>query len=463
MLPAGNSRMEWMLRLVGTGIDGQSRSFDVMEISRPDGLGDLANLGLTLSEAKQLLERVQQDVVAAQADNHAMFRPDCQSCGRTCHVKDWRPHRIATLFGEVRVRLARFLCGGCGCTETGVSWPSHCRSTPELEQLQARLSALMTYRVAADVLAHLLPIDAGKNPETLRSHTLRVGEQLSDAASDQPAVAVAAITVSLDSTFIRSREEGERHFEVRVGNVETAGGVRQVFGAVAKADTDISALIRRNLRAVGRADDTEVTAFTDGCPGLRSILVDAGVTTPPILDWFHIAMRIQHATQIASGLPTDDPGKMQAKIVIVEEVERLRWRIWNGKAKNAKRSIDRVRKVMHAYKGERGHNMRTAPSHRLWHALLDVDGYLRGQSSWLINYAKRYRADLRVGTSITEGTANFLVNRRMNKSQQMRWSRRGADLLLQVRCAVYNGTLGSGLGHRFQPHANQNERSANAA
>jgi hypothetical protein len=43
----------------------------------------------------------------------------------------------------------------------------------------------------------------------------------------------------------------------------------------------------------------------------------------------------------------------------------------------------------------------------------------------------------------------------MNKSQQMRWSRSGADLLLQVRCAVYNGTLGSGLGHRFQPNANQ--------
>jgi len=38
-----------------------------------------------------------------------------------------------------------------------------------------------------------------------------------------------------------------------------------------------------------------------------------------------------------------------------------------------------------------------------------------------------------VGTAITERTANFLVNRRMNKSQQMRWSRRGADLLLQVR------------------------------
>ena len=81
MLPAGDSRMEWTLRLVGMGIDGQSRSFEVMAISRPDGLGDIANLGLTLAEAKQLLAQVQQQVVAEQANTHAMFRPDCRSCG----------------------------------------------------------------------------------------------------------------------------------------------------------------------------------------------------------------------------------------------------------------------------------------------------------------------------------------------------------------------------------------------
>jgi hypothetical protein len=80
-----------------------------------------------------------------------------------------------------------------------------------------------------------------------------------------------------------------------------------------------------------------------------------------------------------------------------------------------------------------------------------LDGYLTGQSAWLTNYAERHRAGSRVGTALTEGTANFLVNRRMNKSQQMRWSRRGADLLLHVRCAVYNGTLGSGFGQKFRP------------
>jgi hypothetical protein len=322
----------------------------------------------------------------------------------------------------------------------------------------------MTYRVAAGVLQHLLPVTAGSSPETLRGHTLQVGEQLGTAAaSESTAMAAAAITVSLDSTFIRSREDGERHLEVRVGNVETPGGGRQVFGAVAKADTDISTLIRRNLGVVGRTDATVVTAFTDGCPGLRSVLVDAGVTTPPILDWFHIAMRLQHTTQAASSLSADDQSRVQAKAVIVAEVERLRWRIWNGKARNARRSIDRIRKVMHVYKEEHSHHTRSAPSRKLWHALIDADGYLRGQRSWLVDYAKRYRAGLRVGTSITEGTANFLVNRRMNKSQQMRWSRRGADLLLQARCAVFNGTLGSEFGQLFKPYANQNERQTKAA
>jgi hypothetical protein len=218
-----------------------------MEINRPDGLGDIGQLGLTLAEAKQLLALVQQEIVTAQADNHAVLRPDCSSCGGRCHIKDWRPHRIATLFGGVAVRLPRFLWAGCGHTEVGVSWPSHCRSTPELDQLRAHLSAMMPYRVAAGVLTHLLPVDAGTSPETLRGHTLRIGEHLREAPVVKPATAASAITVTVDSTFIRSCHDGERHLEVRVGNVETSDGGRQVFGAVARTDTDIAVLIRRSL------------------------------------------------------------------------------------------------------------------------------------------------------------------------------------------------------------------------
>jgi len=84
---------------------------------------------------------------------------------------------------------------------------------------------------------------------------LKIGEALGECAAVRPETAVSAIVVTLDSTFIRSCAEGERHLEVRVGNVETQSGGRQVFGAVAKAGTDVEALIRRTLDAVGRTKE----------------------------------------------------------------------------------------------------------------------------------------------------------------------------------------------------------------
>jgi hypothetical protein len=441
----------WIVRLVKIGAEGEGRCVDVMEINRPDDLGDIADLGLTLDETKRLLAGHQQEIVAAQVRDHAVRRPTCSRCGGGCRVKDYQDHVVATLFGRVTVRLPRFRCAACSGSEPGIDWPSHCRSTPELDRLQAHLSALMPYRTAADLLAQVLPVDAAKHPETLRRHALKVGEALGECAAAQPVAAASAVVVTLDSTFIRSCEKGERQLEVRVGNVETKSAGRQVFGAVARAETDIKMLINRNLHAVGRTEDTALTAFTDGCPGLRRLLADAGVTTAPFLDWFHIGMRLQHLKQIADALATDDPARVAAKAVIVAEVERLHWRLWNGKATNARISIDRIRAVMHHFKNEAGTRKSIAPSRKLWTALHALDGYLTGQSDWLVNYAERHRTGLRVGTAITEGTANFLVNRRMNKCQQMRWSRRGADLLLQVRCAVYNGTLGSGFGQQFQP------------
>src|SRR6202034_4539794 len=133
-----------------------------------------------------------------------------------------------------------------------------------------------------------------------------IGADLRDQPAARPDTAAPSITVTSDSPFIRSCEDRERHLEVRVGNVETASGGRQVLGAVAKADTDIKVLIRRGLDAVGRSEDTVLTAFTDRCSGLRHILADAGVTETPILDWFHTGMRPQHLEQIAGGLSADD-------------------------------------------------------------------------------------------------------------------------------------------------------------
>src|SRR3954467_1139800 len=142
----------WIVKLVSIGAAGGERSTEVMRIARPDDLTDLATLGLTLAEGKQVLAGVQQELVAAQARLHAARRPACRSCSTTCRVKDYRQHAIATLFGQVAVRLPRYCCVGCGVTEAGLGWPSHIRSTPELDRLRAQLAALMPYRTAAEVL-----------------------------------------------------------------------------------------------------------------------------------------------------------------------------------------------------------------------------------------------------------------------------------------------------------------------
>src|SRR3954452_4331722 len=352
--------MGWVLRLVETGVDGSSRSVDVMTIDCPGDLSDIAGLGLTLAQGKQLVALVQQEIVTAQSRDHAVRRPDCRTCAIPCQVKDYRPHQIATLFGQVMLRLPRFRCAGCGGTEAGHGLAAHCRSTPELDQVRAQFSACMPYRVAAGVLEHLLPINAGIDPETLRACTLKVGEDLVDTAATDPAVAASAITLTLDSTFIRSCKDGQRHLEVRLGNVETSDGARQVFAAVAKTDTAIETVIGRSLAEVGKTADAEITAFTDGCPGLRSILVDAGITKPPGLDWFHIAMRLQHAGKTAGTLPVDTPERENARAVIVAEV--LHWRIWNGK--DAKVTLERIRQVMPVFQGE-GDRKRDPPSRRL--------------------------------------------------------------------------------------------------
>jgi hypothetical protein len=335
----------WILRWVQTGAEGEDPGTDLMEISRPNGLGDIANLGLTLSEAKQLLANVLREIAAAQARDYVVRRPDCPRCDGVCHMKDYWDHAVAALFGQVTMKLPRFRCAKRGGIETGISWPSQCRATPELDRLRAHLSALMTYRVAADLLGQMFPLNSGTDPETLRRHTLRVGEAFVDRAAIRPETSAPAITATLDSTFIRNCEDGERHLEVRLGNVGTNSGARQVFGTVAKTDTDIKEMIRWSLDAIGRSEGAELTAFTDGCPGLRRVLADAGVAETPILDWFHIGMRLEHLKQIAGALTTGNPARVAAKAVIVTEVERLRWRIWNGKAKNAQKSIIRIRAV----------------------------------------------------------------------------------------------------------------------
>jgi len=72
----------------------------------------------------------------------------------------------------------------------------------------------------------------------------------------------------------------------------------------------------------------------------------------------------------------------------------------------------------------------------------ELCSYIGNNEGALIDYGQRYRAGKPISTPRAEGTVNQLVNARMNKRRQMRWSPQGAHRVLQVRAAVLDGRLG---------------------
>jgi len=46
-----------------------------------------------------------------------------------------------------------------------------------------------------------------------------------------------------------------------------------------------------------------------------------------------------------------------------------------------------------------------------------------------------------ISTAFVESTVNQVISKRMVKKQQMRWTQRGAHLLLQIRTRVLNNEL----------------------
>jgi hypothetical protein len=64
--------------------------------------------------------------------------------------------------------------------------------------------------------------------------------------------------------------------------------------------------------------------------------------------------------------------------------------------------------------------------------------FIDRNQAFIPNYGERYRNGERISTGFVESTVNQVVSRRMVKKQQMRWSQRGAHLLLQIRTRVLN-------------------------
>ncbi|MBV1711093.1 MAG: ISKra4 family transposase, partial [Desulfomicrobium sp.] len=78
---------------------------------------------------------------------------------------------------------------------------------------------------------------------------------------------------------------------------------------------------------------------------------------------------------------------------------------------------------------------------RLSVLISNLRSYLVQNTTSIVDYCHRYWSGQPISSSPAESAANSLVNARMNKKRQMRWSPAGAHRVLQVRAAVADGRL----------------------
>src|SRR5262249_13571330 len=146
-------------------------------------------VGLTLEEAKTILERIQQRIVEQQATEYLHTQRHCPHCGHKRYHKGNHTVTIRTLFGKLRLKSPRFYHCQCQLHPTQTfsplaEWLPE-RSTPELLYLETRWASLISYGMTTNLLADVLPIGKHLNAATVRNHLHAVAERTEAKLGDE--------------------------------------------------------------------------------------------------------------------------------------------------------------------------------------------------------------------------------------------------------------------------------------
>jgi hypothetical protein len=93
------------------------------------------------------------------------------------------------------------------------------------------------------------------------------------------------------------------------------------------------------------------------------------------------------------------------------------------------------------YSQSRSASPNSANKKKLQKSAKELFVYISANRNFIPNYGDRYRHDETISTTFVESTVNYVVSKRFVKKQQMRWTQRGAHLLLQTRVQVLNDDL----------------------
>jgi hypothetical protein len=441
------SRVKIIVRVELVTDWGDASTVEVGQIERPSQSLEPETVGLSLEDGKRLLHSLQQAVIPAQTEEICALRRVCQGCHRWTEVKDYRKRKVDTVFGTVTFRSPRII--SCHCEPPFFLATPLCpllpiipeRATPELLTLQAKLSAQMPYRQVVGTMREFLPVSDKFNHVTIRNRALRVGARIDKVGQSATAMPLAGeCTIAIDGGFVRGTGKANtRNFEVLTGRLAAPGVKPYVFAWVRSEVPSTTDRVAALARAQTGEVRPQLSLITDGANGIQRIHRQLPFPAKPILDWFHISMRVRYLEQIIGGLWPRSETERCAKKLLAEYVGKLRWCFWHA---NVQKAQERMRQILMVCRIVVCETPKFKQSlEQLDYRLREFFAYLESNKGATIDYGTRYRAGKPISTAMAESAVNQVLNARMCKRQQMRWTPRGAHLLAQVRCAVINGDL----------------------
>jgi hypothetical protein len=131
---------------------------------------------------------------------------------------------------------------------------------------------------------------------------------------------------------------------------------------------------------------------------------------------------------MAKGIPVEHKGEQ-----FEEELERVKWFLWHSNVYKALQVIEGLELDVD--------DGASPEARKLARTLHEFEQYIRINQSSIPNYGDRYRNGEAISSAVAESSVNQVISKRFMKKQQMRWTRRGAHLLLQVRTRVLDDSL----------------------
>jgi hypothetical protein len=224
-----------------------------------------------------------------------------------------------------------------------------------------------------------------------------------------------------------------------VGKSVTADGTAKRFGFVYRYDTKPKRRLYEVLKSQGMQMNQQVTFLSDGGDTVRELQFYLNPQAEYLLDWFHITMRLTVLNQMAKGSSQLD-NLLCADLI--KTLTRIKWFLWHGNVFRALQLLDWLVddvEIIHLEALE--NNQPLSEVKKLLKTLQEFQTYIFNNANFIPNYGERRRYGEAISTAFVESTVNQVISKRFVKKQQMRWSPRGAHLLLQVRVLLLNGDL----------------------